>query len=426
MWCVYYLSVQTIGKVGTDWLNDVLFGDIITNSVTNILQSLHIAGWLQDLITNGIIAGVGAVIGFLPQLIMLFLCLAILEDCGYMSRIAFVMDRLFRKFGLSGKSFIPILIASGCGVPGVMASRTIENERDRRMPIMVTTFMPCSAKLPIIALISGAFFPNSSLVSPAAYFIGVAAIVLSGIALKKTMMFSGDPAPFIMELPAYHMPQMKNIIYQTFDRCKAFIKKAGTIIFVLSIVIWFTSSYSFTFHAVDEEHSILAFFGKLISGLFAPLGWGTWRGTVATIAGLLAKENVINTFGILFGHLKDVSDNGNEVWGSLRNAFTPVAAFSFLVFNLLCAPCVAAMGAISREMNNLKWTLVAIGYQCGLAYVASFIIYQFGHVIFEGGHITLTTLIAGVFLLILLYFVIRKPKKNQKDAITIISEGGQA
>lgn len=426
MWCVYYLSVQTIGKVGTDWLNDVLFGDIITNSVTNILQSLHIAGWLQDLITNGIIAGVGAVIGFLPQLIMLFLCLAILEDCGYMSRIAFVMDRLFRKFGLSGKSFIPILIASGCGVPGVMASRTIENERDRRMTIMVTTFMPCSAKLPIIALIAGAFFPNSSWVSPAAYFIGVAAIVLSGIALKKTMMFSGDPAPFIMELPAYHMPQMKNIIYQTFDRCKAFIKKAGTIIFVLSIVIWFTSSYSFTFHAVDEEHSILAFFGKLISGLFAPLGWGTWRGTVATIAGLLAKENVINTFGILFGHLKDVSDNGNEVWGSLRNAFTPVAAFSFLVFNLLCAPCVAAMGAISREMNNLKWTLVAIGYQCGLAYVASFIIYQFGHVIFEGGHITLTTLIAGVFLLILLYFVIRKPKKNQKDAITIISEGGQA
>jgi len=419
MWFVYYLSIQTIGTMGTDWLNDELFGRIVPDFVSNLLVQWQVADWMQQLILDGIIAGVGAVIGFLPQLAVLFLCLGFLEDCGYMARIAFVMDRLFRKFGLSGKSFIPMLIATGCGVPGVMASRTIENESDRRMTVMVTTFMPCSAKLPIIALIAGAFFPNRSWVSPSAYFIGIAAIVLSGIALKKTRIFSGDPAPFIMELPAYHLPHLKGVVRHAYDRSKAFVKKAGTIIFVSSIIIWFTSNYSFTFQAVSEDHSMLAWAGRAIAPLFAPIGWGHWRAAVATITGLVAKENVIGTFGILFGHLNEVSENGTEVWGVLQGAFTPVAAYSFLVFNLLCAPCFAAVGAISREMGDLKWTLGAIGYQCGLAYLVSFVIYQLGHVLFERGPITALSGMAIAVIIGMMYLLFRKPLKKVDPLLTI-------
>lgn len=419
MWGIYYLSIQTIGVMGTDWVNDVLFGTVVPDFVTKNLAAWHVAAWMQDLILNGIIAGVGAVLGFVPQLLVLFFCLSLLEDCGYMARIAFVMDRLFRKFGLSGKSFIPMLIATGCGVPGVMASRTIENEKDRRMTVMVTTFMPCSAKLPIIALVAGAFFPQASWVAPSAYFIGVSAIVLSGIALKKTHLFAGDPAPFIMELPAYHLPQVKNVFRQTFDRGFSFIKKAGTIIFVSSIVLWFMSNYSFTLKAVDGNQSILANLGRVIAPLFAPLGWGNWQGAVATITGLIAKENVINTFGILFSHLDEVSENGVEIWGPLQAAFTPVAAYSFLVFNLLCAPCFAAIGAIHREMGNAKWTWIAVGYQCGLAYAVSFVVYQFGRVIFEGGPMNAATILAAAVLAYGLFLLIRKTPAPKNDVISM-------
>ncbi|MCB5951524.1 ferrous iron transport protein B [Enterococcus sp. BWT-B8] len=419
MWLVYYLSIQTIGVMATDWVNEELFGAIIPETVESLLESWQVAGWMQSLILEGIIAGVGAVLGFLPQLAVLFLCLGFLEDCGYMARIAFVMDRMFRKFGLSGKSFIPMLIATGCGVPGIMASRTIENEKDRHMTIMVTTFMPCSAKLPIIALIAGAFFPNSSWVSPSAYFLGIGAIVLSGIALKKTKIFSGDPAPFIMELPTYHMPHLKNILRYSYDRSKAFVKKAGTIIFVSSIIIWFTSTHSFSMQEVEGGESILAGLGRLIAPIFAPLGWGNWQGAVATITGLVAKENVIGTFGILFGHLEEVSENGVEFWSVLQGAFTPISAYSFLVFNLLCAPCFAAIGAIRRELPDLKWLAGAIGYQCGLAYVASFIIYQFGHIIFEQGTVGIGTVIAAGLVTAIVYLLVRKPK-SAEPVLTVL------
>lgn len=420
MWGMYYLAIQSIGGFGTDWVNDVLFGSIVPDFVEKTLVQWQVASWMQDLIINGIIAGVGAVLGFLPQLIVLFLCLAILEDCGYMSRIAFVMDRIFRKFGLSGKSFIPMLIATGCGVPGVMASRTIENEKDRRLTVMITTFMPCSAKLPIIALVAGAFFPNASWVAPSAYFLGITSIVLSGIALKKTRLFSGDPAPFIMELPAYHLPQLRSILNQTFLRAKSFVKKAGTIIFVSTIFIWFTFKFNFVLQEVPGEQSMLATFGGWLAPIFNPLGWGVWQGAVATITGLVAKENVIGTFGILYGHLGSVSDNGKEVWSLLHADFTPVAAYSFLVFNLLCAPCFAAIGAIRREMGTLKWTMTAIGYQCGLAYMVSFMTYQFGHVLFEGGTIGLETVLSTLVLAFLVYQIVRKPKEQIIEVTTVV------
>ena len=420
MWGMYYLAIQSIGGFGTDWVNDVLFGSIVPDFVEKTLVQWQVASWMQDLIINGIIAGVGAVLGFLPQLIVLFLCLAILEDCGYMSRIAFVMDRIFRKFGLSGKSFIPMLIATGCGVPGVMASRTIENEKDRRLTVMITTFMPCSAKLPIIALVAGAFFPNASWVAPSAYFLGITSIVLSGIALKKTRLFSGDPAPFIMELPAYHLPQLRSILNQTFLRAKSFVKKAGTIIFVSTIFIWFTFKFNFVLQEVPGEQSMLATFGGWLAPIFKPLGWGVWQGAVATITGLVAKENVIGTFGILYGHLGSVSDNGKEVWSLLHADFTPVAAYSFLVFNLLCAPCFAAIGAIRREMGTLKWTMTAIGYQCGLAYLVSFMTYQFGHVLFEGGTIGLETALSTLVLAFLVYQIVRKPKERIIEVTTVV------
>lgn len=420
MWGMYYLAIQGIGGFGTDWVNDVLFGSLVPDFVQKTLIHWQVATWMQDLIINGIIAGVGAVLGFLPQLIVLFLCLAILEDCGYMSRIAFVMDRIFRKFGLSGKSFIPMLIATGCGVPGVMASRTIENEKDRRLTVMITTFMPCSAKLPIIALVAGAFFPKASWVAPSAYFIGIASIVLSGIALKKTRLFAGDPAPFIMELPAYHLPQVRSVLNQTFLRSKAFVKKAGTIIFVSTIFIWFTFKFNFSLQEVPGDQSILATLGGVISPIFKPLGWGVWQGAVATITGLVAKENVIGTFGILYGHLGSVSDNGKEVWALLHADFTPVAAYSFLVFNLLCAPCFAAIGAIRREMGTVKWTLTAIGYQCGLAYLVSFVTYQLGHVLFEGGSLGFQTFLSLIVLAYLIYQIVRKPKQTIIELTNVV------
>ncbi|MFD2728261.1 ferrous iron transport protein B [Enterococcus camelliae] len=420
MWGMYYLAIQGIGGFGTDWVNDVLFGSLVPDFVQKTLIHWQVATWMQDLIINGIIAGVGAVLGFLPQLIVLFLCLAILEDCGYMSRIAFVMDRIFRKFGLSGKSFIPMLIATGCGVPGVMASRTIENEKDRRLTVMITTFMPCSAKLPIIALVAGAFFPKASWVAPSAYFIGIASIVLSGIALKKTRLFAGDPAPFIMELPAYHLPQVRSVLNQTFLRSKAFVKKAGTIIFVSTIVIWFTFKFNFSLQEVPGDQSMLATLGGVISPIFKPLGWGVWQGAVATITGLVAKENVIGTFGILYGHLGSVSDNGKEVWSLLHADFTPVAAYSFLVFNLLCAPCFAAIGAIRREMGTVKWTLTAIGYQCGLAYLVSFVTYQLGHVLFEGGSLGFQTFLSLIVLAYLIYQIVRKPKQTIIELTNVV------
>ena len=343
------------------------------------LQAVHCAQWLQQLILNGVIAGVGAVLGFVPQMLVLFLFLAFLESCGYMARIAFVMDRIFRKFGLSGKSFIPMLIATGCGVPGIMASRTIENDRDRKMTIMTTTFIPCSAKLPIIALIAGALFGGAWWVAPSAYFIGVFAIIVSGIMLKKTKMFSGDPAPFVMELPAYHWPTVGNVLRSMWERGWSFIKKAGTVILLATIFVWFTSSFGWengSFGMVDMESSILAVIGNAIAWIFTPLGWGTWQAAVASITGLIAKENVVGTFGVLFGGFEEVAENGWQVWQNVRAAFTPLAAYSFLIFNLLCAPCFAAIGAIRREMNSAKWTWFAIGYQCVFAYAFALVVYQ--------------------------------------------------
>ncbi|WP_461197895.1 ferrous iron transport protein B [Enterococcus sp. N249-2] len=420
MWLIYYLSIQTVGTIGTDWVNDVLFGSWIPDILDQWMNQWHVAQWMQELIQDGIVAGVGAVLGFLPQIFVLFFCLAILEDCGYMARIAFVMDRLFRKFGLSGKSFIPMLIATGCGVPGVMASRTIENQKDRRLTVMVTTFMPCSAKLPIIALISGAFFPDRTWVAPSAYFIGMAAIVVSGIVLKKTALFAGDPAPFIMELPAYHLPQVSSVFKSAWDRGIAFVKKAETIIFAACVLIWFASSYDFSLARVTEDQSILAAAGRLMAPIFAPLGWGTWRGTVATITGLIAKENVIGTFGILYGQTGEISESGNEIWQLLRNDYTAVAAYSFLIFNLLCAPCFAAIGAIHREMGDSKWTWLAISYQSGLAYCASFVVYQLGHVLFEGGSLTLGTGIAVLFICGLIFALVKKPIDQMTPTIQVI------
>ncbi|MCJ0574597.1 ferrous iron transport protein B [Enterococcus cecorum] len=407
MWAVYYLSIQTVGTMGTDWINDVLFGQWVPDLTTKILESWQVAPWMQGLIVNGIIAGVGAVLGFLPQLLVLFFCLAILEDCGYMARIAFVMDRMLRRFGLSGKSFIPILVSTGCGVPGVMATRTIESEKDRRLTIMVTTFMPCSAKLPIIGLVAGAFFPHHSWVAPSAYFVSIISIILSAISLKKTKLFSGEASPFIMELPPYHFPQMKNVFLQMMQRGHSFVKKAGTIIFATSVLIWFTMNFNFRLQMVAANQSILASFGHLLAPLFIPLGWGNWQGAVASMTGLIAKENVINTFGILYKNASEVSETGKEFWQAMHLDFTAVSAYAFLTFNLLCAPCFAAIGAIHREMASVKWTWLAILYQCGFAYVISMMIYQFGHLFFEGGSLNVWTclsLMAAAYFVYLLIF----------------------
>lgn len=381
MFLVYYVSVTTVGTLLTDWTNDTLFGAWIIPGAQSVLEAIGCAPWLTGLLVDGIISGVGAVLGFVPQMLVLFLFLAFLEGCGYMARIAFIMDRIFRKFGLSGKSFIPMLIGTGCGVPGVMASRTIENDRDRKMTIMTTTFIPCGAKLPIIALIAGALFGGASWVAPSAYFVGIAAIICSGIILKKTKMFAGDPAPFVMELPAYHLPTVGNVLRSTWERGWSFIKKAGTIILLSTIFIWFAQSFGFeggTFKMVENmENSILAAIGSGIAWIFTPLGWGNWKPAVAAITGLVAKENVVGTFGILYG-FGEVAEDGAEIWGTLSGVMTQAAAYSFLVFNLLCAPCFAAMGAIKREMNNVKWFWFAIGYQTLLAYTVSLCVYQIG------------------------------------------------
>ena len=416
MFIVYYVSVTTVGTIVTDWTNDVLFGEIIPPAIEKILVALHCAGWLQSLILDGIVAGVGAVLGFVPQMFVLFLFLAFLESCGYMARVAFIMDRIFRKFGLSGKSFIPMLIGSGCGVPGIMASRTIENDRDRKMTIMTTTFVPCGAKLPIIALIAGALFDGAWWVSPSAYFVGIAAIIVSGIILKKTKMFAGDPAPFVMELPAYHLPTVGSVLRSMWERGWSFIKKAGTIILLSTIVLWFLMNFGWTdgsFGMLDMEtqmeNSILAKIGGIIAPIFKPLGWGDWKMAVAAVTGLIAKENVVSTFGMLFGFGSEIAEDGAEVWGSLAGSLSAVAAYSFLVFNLLCAPCFAAMGAIKREMNNAKWFWFAIGYQCILAYVVGLVIYQIG-ILITGGVFGVWTVVALLLVLGFIYLLFRPNK----------------
>ena len=423
MFIVYYVSVTTVGAILTDWTNDTLFGEWIVPGVQSALESVNCADWLTSLIADGVVSGVGAVLGFVPQMLVLFIFLAFLESCGYMARVAFIMDRIFRKFGLSGKSFIPMLIGSGCGVPGVMASRTIENDRDRKMTIMTTTFVPCGAKLPIIALIAGAFFRNAGWVSWSAYFVGIAAIICSGIILKKTKMFAGEPAPFVMELPAYHWPTVGNVLRSMWERGWSFIKKAGTIILLSTIVLWFLQGFgwidgSFTMLEAEQlNDSILAKIGNVIAPIFAPLGFGNWKMAVATVTGLIAKENVVATFGILFGY-GEVAEDGAEIWQVLSQTITPVAAYGFLVFNLLCAPCFAAMGAIKREMNNAKWFWFAIGYQTVLAYVVALCIYQIGTLITTGAF-GIGTVVAFLLVLGFLYLLFRPYKESKTLNVSI-------
>lgn len=412
MFLVYYISINTIGGWATDWVNDVLFGELIPPAVTGGLEAINCAPWLISLVVDGIIGGVGAVLGFVPQMLVLFILLALLEGCGYMARIAFIMDRIFRRFGLSGKSFIPMLIGTGCGVPGIMASRTIENERDRRMTVITTTFIPCSAKLPIIALIAGALFGGAWWVAPSAYFLGIGAIIVSGIILKKTKRFAGDPAPFVMELPAYHLPTAGYVFRSMWERASSFIKKAGTVILLSTIVLWFLQGFGIENGAFcmveDLDNSVLAFLGKCISWLFIPLGWGNWKAAVAAVTGLIAKENVVATYGVLYHFAGEVSENGTEIWGSLASDFTMLSAYSFLAFNLLCAPCFAAIGAIKREMNSAKWTAFAIGYQTAFAYLISFMIYNIGTVFTTG--FTVWSALAIVALVGFIYLIFRKNK----------------
>lgn len=418
---VYYVAMSTVGGWATDWVNDVLFGEWVPDLLSMLLEG-RIADWLFSLINDGIVGGVGAVLGFVPQMLVLFIMLAFLEGCGYMSRVAFVMDRIFRNLGLSGKSFIPMLIGTGCGVPGIMASRTIENERDRRMTVITTTFIPCSAKLPILGLIAGACFGESSIIAVSAYFIGVAAVIVSGIMLKKTKRFSGNPAPFVMELPAYHLPTASYVLRSMWERGSSFIKKAGTIITLSTIVIWFLQGFTFEggLHMTDDmDISILAYIGKAFSWLFVPLGWGGWKTAVAAVTGLVAKENVVSTFGILYHFAgEELAENGNEIWAAfyqnlteLSGGHAALAGYSFMLFNLLCAPCFAAMGAIKREMNNAKWTAFAIAYQCIFAYAVSFIIFQLG-CLFAGDANIFGVICAFVVLGCILYMLFRKNKNK--------------
>ena len=424
MFLMYSLSMGTsiadggwaIGTFATDWTNDVLFGEIVPGALGGFLESIGVAGWLYGLIMDGIVAGVGAVLGFVPQMLVLFFLLSILEDVGYMSRVAFIMDRIFRRFGLSGKSFIPVLVGTGCGVPGVMASRTIENERDRRMTIMTTCFIPCGAKMPIIGLIAGAMFGGSSLVAVSAYFIGMAAIICSGVILKKTKLFAGDPAPFVMELPAYHWPTLGNVLRSMWERGWSFIKKAGTIILLSTIFVWFTSYFGWvdgTFQMLSDEQidcSILAAIGGAIDWIFAPLGWGNWQAVVASITGLVAKENIVGTLGVLYG------GGDGSVYDAMAAAFTGITAYSFLVFNLLCAPCFAAIGAIKREMNSRKWTWFAIGYQCVFAYVIALMINQFGG-LFTGNANILGVIVAAILLAGIIYMLCKPYKEATKLSV---------
>ena len=426
MFLVYWIAMGPFGSFLTDWTNDVLGGEWLTEGSRAIMENLGASDWLTGLVSDGIFAGVGAVLGFVPQMLVLFLMLCILEDCGYMARIAFIMDRIFRRFGLSGKSFIPMLVGMGCGVPGVMASRTIENERDRRMTIMTTTFIPCGAKMPIIGLIAGALFGGSGLVATSAYFIGIGAIIVSGIMLKKTKMFAGDPAPFVMELPAYHVPSITNVLRGTWERAWSFIKRAGTVIVLSSVVIWILNSLSFEggFHYLGEDSegaSILENIGNLFAWIFAPLGFGTWQATVATILGLVAKEDVVGTIGTLIAmeDLPDLVEEGEEIMGVLDVFFkgSSIAAFAFMVFNLLCAPCFAAMGAIKREMNNAKWTAFAIGYMCVFAYGVALCIYQIGSAI--NGNVNIIGLVAAIAIIAFVVYMLFKP---YKEAETLTQE----
>ena len=410
MFAVYWIAMGPFGTFLTDWTNDVLGTEWLVEIPRAALEGWGVSEVLVGLICDGILAGVGAVLGFVPQMLVLFFLLALLEDCGYMARIAFIMDRIFRKFGLSGKSFIPMLIGTGCGVPGVMASRTIENERDRRMTIMTTCFIPCGAKMPIIGLIAGALFGGSGLVAVSAYFIGVAAIIISGIILKKTRPFSGDPAPFVMELPAYHAPTAGNVLRSTWERGWSFIKKAGTIILLSSVVLWFLQGFGWEdggFGMVEDmNNSVLAAIGGVIAYIFIPLGFGNWKAAVATITGLIAKENVVATFGILYNYAGELAENGDEIWGMVAADYTKLSAYAFMIFNLLCAPCFAAMGAIKREMNNGKWTAFAIGYMCVFAYAVSMIVYRIGMLL--SGAFSIWTVVAIILLAAMIYLLARK------------------
>lgn len=429
MYCVYTIAMGgtaiSIGTMGTEWANDVLFGEIVPNFFEGILTSLHVNDVLSGLIMDGIVGGVGAVLGFVPQILVLFLLLSIMEDVGYMSRVAFIMDRIFRRFGLSGKSFIPMLVATGCGVPGIMASRTIEQDRDRKMTIMTTGFIPCGAKMPIIGLFAGAVFGGSSLVATSAFVIGIAAVVISGIMLKKFKAFAGEPAPFVMELPAYHLPSAGNVLRATWERGWSFIKRAGTIILLSSIVLWFLQGFGFTdgqFGMVEDNNtSLLASLGSAIAWIFAPLGWVgdmAWKATVATFTGLIAKEEVVNTFGVLY-NFSEVSEEGNEIWTLIAHDFTPIAAYSFMIFNLLCAPCFAAMGAIRREMNNKTWTVASIAYMCVFAYVSSLIVYQLGGLLLGEVSFGFWTIIALALLILILYLLFRPGYKPKSEALKI-------
>ncbi len=417
MFAVYWIAMGPFGTFLTDWTNDVLGTAWLVDIPRAALEGWGVSEVLVGLICDGALAGVGAVLGFVPQMLVLFFLLAILEDIGYMARIAFIMDRIFRKFGLSGKSFIPMLVGTGCGVPGVMASRTIESERDRRMTVMTTCFIPCGAKMPIIGLIAGALFGGSGFVAVSAYFIGVAAIVISGVMLKKTKAFAGDPAPFVMELPAYHIPSAGNVLRATWERGWSFIKRAGTVILASSIILWFLQGFGWENGAFgmveDMNNSVLAAIGSAISFIFVPLGFGTWKPTVAVFTGLIAKENVVATFGVLYNYVGELSENGDEIWGLVAADFTAISAYSFMIFNLLCAPCFAAMGAIKREMNNWKWTLGAIGYMCGFAYIISLIVYQIGGLITGEVSFGVGTVVAVVLIAGLLYMLFRKNKYDE-------------
>lgn len=429
MYVVYTIAMGgtsiSIGTIGTDWANDVLFGEIVPNFFGGILTSLQVNDVLYGLIMDGIIGGVGAVLGFVPQILVLFLLLSIMEDVGYMSRVAFIMDRIFRRFGLSGKSFIPMLVATGCGVPGIMASRTIEQDRDRKMTIMTTGFIPCGAKMPIIGLFAGAVFGGSSLVATSAFVIGIAAVIISGIILKKFKAFAGEPAPFVMELPAYHLPSAGNVLRATWERGWSFIKRAGTVILLSSIILWFLQGFGFTdgrFGMVEDNNtSLLANIGNAIAWIFAPIGWVgdmAWKATVATITGLIAKEEVVNTFGVLY-NFSEVSEEGNEIWTLIAQDFTPIAAYSFMIFNLLCAPCFAAMGAIRREMNNTKWTMGAIGYMCLFAYVSALIVYQLVGLAIGEVAFNFWTIVALALLIGVIYLLFRPGYKPKSEALDL-------
>ena len=439
MFCIYSIAMGgyafSIGTMGTDWANDVLFGEIVPGFFDSILTSLGVSGWLYGLIMDGIVAGVGAVLGFVPQMLVLFFLLAILEDVGYMARVAFIMDRIFRRFGLSGKSFIPMLVATGCGVPGIMASRTIEQDRDRKMTIMTTGFIPCGAKMPIIGLFAGAVFGESPWVATSAFFIGIAAVVISGIMLKKFKAFAGEPAPFVMELPTYHLPSMGNVLRATWERGWSFIKRAGTIILLSSIILWFLQGYGFVdgvWQAVEDNNdSLLAMIGSAVAWIFYPLGWigdMAWKATVATITGLIAKEEVVNTFGVLYQYAgeADLLEDSHDIWMAIGADFGAMTAYSFMIFNLLCAPCFAAMGAIKREMNNTKWTLGAIGYMCGFAYVVSMIVYQLGGLITGEAVFSLWTVVAIAALAGILYLLFRKGYQGERETHHLTSVAAAA